>query len=175
MFCGQIPWRILMLRKIVLRGIVGCLAGVVIGAITAALLMSIVPQDWIETWKFETNLDVHHLAWILWATLAGAITLLSICFGGKQLGQSTAFVFRGILFGCVAATMLTLVAAWFNDEWPFRVKAPQTMIDIGRNYLLPGFGTIGGVLGRIVGSRFEAKLKTPQNHEMHASCGSRPS
>ncbi len=62
-----------MLRKIVLRGIVGCVAGIVIGAISAALLMSIAPRDWIETWKTETKLEVHHLAWILWAALAGAI------------------------------------------------------------------------------------------------------
>ena len=164
-----------MFRKIVLRGIVGCVAGIVIGAISAVLLMEIVPQDWIETWKTETNLEVRHLAWILWAVLACAITSLSICFGGNELGRSAAIVVRGILCGCVVATTLTLFAAWFKDEWPFRVKAPQTMIDIGGNYLLPGFGMIGGVLGRFVAPRLEAKLKTPQNHEMNASCGSRPS
>ncbi len=159
-----------MLRKVVLRAIVGCVAGTVIGAISAALFMSITPKDWIETWKTETNLEVHHLAWILWATFTGVIAFLSICFGGIQLGRSTAFVIRGILCGCVVATMLTLLAAWFNDEWPFRGKAPQTMIDLGRNYLLPGFAIVGGILGRIMGPRLETKLKAPQKLDKSGHC-----
>lgn len=164
-----------VLRQIVFRVIIGCLAGMVIGAISAALLMSASPKDWIETWKTETHLEEHQLAWILWAAVAGVIALLSLSVGGIDLGRRAGFVIWGILCGCVVATALTLFAAWFSDEWPFRVKAPQTAIDIGRNFLLPGFAILGGILGRILGPRLEAKLRTPQSKEIRAHCGSRRS
>lgn len=138
-----------MVRNIVSRGITGCVSGIVIGAVSAAMLISMTPQGWIETWESETTLEGHHLAWFLGAAIAGALILLSICSGGKQFDRSAAFTLRGILYGCLVATTLTLVAAWFNGQWPFRVKAPQTIIDIGRNYVLPVSAVVGGVWGRM--------------------------
>ena len=157
-------------RQIVWRGVIGIITGTVIGAVSAAMLMSASPKEWLDIWKTKTNFEVYHLTWILWGAVTGIVTLLSLTIGGINFGRRAAFVIRGILCGCLTGTMLTLSAAWFNDEWPFRVKAPQTMIEIGRNFVLPGFAVIGGILGRI----YFARLET-QNKKMHTSCGSRVS
>jgi hypothetical protein len=139
----------MVLRRIVWRSIIGLGAGIVIGAISAVLLVTVLPKEWIGTWKTETKLDEYHLAWILWAAVTGIVAIVSLFMGCINLGRRFAFVIRGVLCGCVAGTMLTFFAAWLRDEWPFPVKGPETMISIGRNFVLPGFAVIGGIVGRI--------------------------
>lgn len=158
-----------MIKRFFIRGIVGIIAGAIIGLTCAALLMSSVPDQWIETWKTETGLQEHHIAWLLWGSIAFAVVILSMTFGGIYLGRRAAFITRGILCGCLIATVTALGAAWFSDEWPFRVKAPQTSIAIGRSCLLPACAIIGGLMGQYLAARRDRKNEKPQNNGLHAS------
>lgn len=157
------------LGKMILRSIIGIFAVVVIGAVSAALLMWSAPDERIENWRTTTGLEEHHLAWLLWVIIAAITTILAATLGGLNLGRYASFIAQGILGGCVAGTILTLGSAWFNDEWPFRSKAPQTSIDIGRTYLIPTFAIIGGFLGRYVVVQFGHCHGRPQNKRLHPS------
>jgi ABC-type Fe3+-siderophore transport system permease subunit len=162
-----------VIKPLLIRGVVGIIAGAIIGVVLAVLLTLAAPDQWIDTWTTETGLEEHHIARLLCASIATIITFLSLTLGSVNLGRQASLLAWGILCGCFAATALTLGAAWFDNEWPFRVKTPQTTIGFGRCYLLPAGAVIGGFSGMYIAARRSRRHKRQKNHTMHPGSGGR--
>ena len=93
------------------RFVIGAIAGIVTGFVSAAMLKSAAPNEWFDLSKDLSGFSERELARILWATIATGMALVSWLFGGKDLGNRVHRVVQGALYGCITATLLTLVIA----------------------------------------------------------------